>query len=71
MELKHWRQIDLAPGDRKTISLTLGVEDFVFPGVDLKPTAEPGAFDLLVGFSAAPEGLLRASLRRAMRPNTA
>lgn len=71
MELKRWRQIDLAPGERKTISLTLGVDDFVFPGANLKPTIEPGVFDLLVGFSAAPEGLLRASLRLAARANTA
>jgi len=68
MELKHWRQVDLAPGERKTISLTLGIEDFIFPGVDLSPTVEPGMFDLLVGFSAAPEGLLRASLRLDARP---
>jgi beta-glucosidase len=67
MELKHWRQIDLAPGERKTISLMLGVDDFVFPGVDLKPTVEPGVFDLFVGFSATPQELLRVSLTLAAR----
>jgi beta-glucosidase len=68
MELKHWRQIDLAPKERKTICLTLGIKDFAFPDDDLQMKAEPGVFDVLVGFSAAPEELLRASLRLLARP---
>ena len=71
LELKCWRQIDLAPGDRKTISVTLDADDFSFSGRDLKPMLEPGAFELLAGFSAAPEGLLRARLHLVARPNAA
>ncbi len=71
MELKRWRQIDLAPGERMTVSLTLGIEDLVFPGVELRPIVEPGAFDLFVGFSAAPETLLRASFSLLARPDAA
>jgi beta-glucosidase len=71
LELKRWRQIDLAPGDRKTISVTLDADDFSFPGRDLKPMLEPGAFELFAGFSAAPEGLSRARLQIDARPNAA
>lgn len=71
MELKRWRQIDLAPGERMTISLTLEMEDLVFPGVELRPIAEPGVFDLFVGFSAASEALLRASFNLLARPGAA
>jgi beta-glucosidase len=71
LELKRWHQIDLAPGDRKIISVTLDADDFSFPGRDLDPTLEPGAFELFAGFSAAPEGLLRARLQIDARPNAA
>jgi beta-glucosidase len=71
LELKRWRQIDLAPGAHKTISVTLDADDFSFPGRDLHPTLEPGAFELLAGFSAAPEGLLRARLHLVAHSNAA
>ena len=71
MELRRWRQFNLEPGERTTISLTLDAEDFVFFGADLKPAIEAGVFDIFVGFSAAPERLLRASLVLALRPDAA
>jgi beta-glucosidase len=63
MELKAWAKIALAAGDCKTVAFTLSAESFSFPDEDMKPSFEPGAFEILVGLSADRKDLLTASLR--------
>lgn len=55
-ELKGYRKVRLAPGASATVSFTLTRKDLSFIGRDLKPTAEPGVFDVWIGPSSA-EGL--------------
>ena len=63
MELKAWAKVALEPGKSKTVAFTLTAESFSFPGDDMEPMFEPGAFDILVGLSADRKKLLIASLR--------
>jgi beta-glucosidase len=58
LELKGFRKIALAPGERGTVRFRLAAEDLRFVGPDLAPRLEPGAFDLYVGRSAARDTLL-------------
>ncbi|BEP61307.1 glycoside hydrolase family 3 N-terminal domain-containing protein [Variovorax sp. V213] len=58
-ELKNFRKVRIEPGASKTVEFTLGTEDLQFIGRDMKPTVEPGEFDLWVAPSAT--GGLRKS----------
>jgi len=57
-ELKAWRKAQLQPRETQTIVFSLALEDFSFPGEDLTPRCEAGAFEILVGESAKREALL-------------
>ena len=59
-ELKAFRKVALAPGANEAVRFTLTREQLQFIGPALKPTVEPGTFDLWVAASAQDEGL-RAS----------
>ena len=52
LELKGWRQVELAPGAQATVLLPLPCRDLRFPGPDLQWRYEPGEVELLVGPSA-------------------
>jgi len=56
-ELKDFRKIKLGPGESGTVHFTLRRDDLLFIGRDLKPTVEPGLFDLWVAPSAEADGL--------------
>ena len=56
-ELKAFRKIRLAPGERQVVAFTLTRADLLFIGRDLKPTVEPGRFQLWIAPSAQAEGL--------------
>lgn len=56
-ELKAFRKVALAPGGRETVTFTLRRQDLEFIGLDLKPTVEPGTFDLWIAPSAQAEGV--------------
>jgi beta-glucosidase len=56
-ELKDFRKIGLAPGATASVRFTLRRDDLLFIGQDLKPTVEPGQFDLWVAPSAEADGL--------------
>jgi len=58
LELKGWRKARLEAGETQTILFSLSREDFSFPGEDLTPCCEAGAFEILVGESAKREALL-------------
>jgi beta-glucosidase len=52
-ELKGFEKIRLEPGESREVSFTLKRADFAFLGRDLRPTVEPGEFDVWVSPSAA------------------
>lgn len=56
-ELKAFRKVALAPGARETVTFTLRRADLEFIGLELKPTVEPGTFDLWIAPSAQAEGV--------------
>ncbi len=56
-ELKDFRKVALKPGESKTVRFTLRREDLLFVGPELKPTVEPGTFDLWVAPSAEADGV--------------
>jgi len=47
--VKRFAKISLEPGQSRTLSFTLGRDDFSFIGADNKPTLEPGDFRVMVG----------------------
>jgi beta-glucosidase len=53
MELKGFRRITLAPGERRTLTFEVGPEQLSYHGPDLKRVVEPGRFHLMVGGSSA------------------
>ena len=48
-ELKAFRKVYLAPGERMTVTFVLTPDDLAFHGRDLRRRTEPGHFDLWVG----------------------
>jgi beta-glucosidase len=58
LELKGWRQVQLAAGAQTTVVLALPCRELRFLGADLQPCYEPGKVQLLVGPSAERTGLL-------------
>lgn len=58
LELKGFGRIALQAGESGALALLLRASDLAFPGVDLSPRFEPGAFEFFVGFSADRAGFL-------------
>lgn len=56
-ELKAFKRVTLAPGASEEVVFTLRREDLTFVGIDLKPTVEPGRFDLWIAPSAQADGV--------------
>jgi len=52
-QLKGFQQIDLAPGEERTVRFTLIADDLAFYRKDMSYGWEPGAFTLLVGPNSA------------------
>ena len=48
-ELKGFQKISLQPGESKTVSFTISVNDLKFYNSDLKFVAEPGDFKVFIG----------------------
>lgn len=59
-ELKAYRQVELAPGERARVRLELPVADCTIVDAAGRRVVEPGEFDVLVGPSSRDEGLLSA-----------
>ncbi|MBA8808459.1 beta-glucosidase [Promicromonospora sukumoe] len=59
-ELKAYRQVDLAPGERLAVELDLPVSDCSVVDAAGRRVVEPGGFELLVGPSSRDADLLRA-----------
>ena len=57
-ELKAFERITLAPGESRTVALSLPVSELAFYGLDMVKKVEPGDFQLWVaGDSASGEAL--------------
>jgi beta-glucosidase len=52
IELKGFRRVLLAPGERKTVVFTLGPAEFRLLDRDMKWVVEPGVFRVLIGSSS-------------------
>jgi len=61
-QLRGFARVPLAPGETKTVALTIRAEDVMFLDRDLKWRAIPGTLDILIG-SAADHIVLRDSLQ--------
>ncbi len=51
-ELRGFRRVHLAPGERRTIAFTLHAEQFAYTGADMRRVVEPGRVSILVGRSS-------------------
>lgn len=56
-QLKDFRKVAVAAGASVDVRFTLRREDLLFIGRDLKPTVEPGLFDVWIAPSAEADGL--------------
>jgi beta-glucosidase len=48
-ELKAFKRVSLAPGETKTVTLSLPAEAFSFWNQEMQRVVEPGDFEILVG----------------------
>ncbi|HTW48843.1 MAG TPA: CIA30 family protein, partial [Acidobacteriaceae bacterium] len=53
IELRGFQRITLQPGEKRTVTFTVGPEDFAFYNVDMHKVVEPGVVDIMVGPSSA------------------
>ena len=52
-ELRGFRRVHLAPGERRTVTFRLGTEQLAYTGADYRRVIEPGTVRLWVGTSSA------------------
>ena len=52
IELKDFRRVSLAPGERKTVTFTVTPDKLSFLDLNMNRTVEPGWFDIMVGTSS-------------------
>jgi beta-glucosidase len=65
LELKGVQKAVFAAGERKTVTWRLPVKDLSFVGQNLDRLLEPGRFEIHVGQSADPSGLLSCAIELA------
>ncbi|HTV16406.1 MAG TPA: CIA30 family protein [Acidobacteriaceae bacterium] len=53
MQLRGFERITLQPGEKRTVTFTVGPDDFAFYNADMHRVVEPGVIDLMVGPSSA------------------
>ena len=53
LELRGFRRVSLAPGERRTVSFRLSAEQFAYVGADYRRVVEPGSIRLFAGSSSA------------------
>ena len=53
LELRGFRRVSLAPGERRTVTFRLSAEQFAYVGADYRRVVEPGLIRLFVGSSSA------------------
>ena len=62
LELKRFLKVEVEPGRSRTVRFELDRGDFALLDADLRPTVEPGRFQIHVGFSADPASLRTTTL---------
>ena len=62
-ELKGFRRVVLAPGERADVAIDITPDSLAFTGVDMRWRVEPGEFEIMVGTSSRDEDLQRLALR--------
>jgi beta-glucosidase len=63
LELKGFTAIELQPGERGTVTLSLPASEFLFLGLDLRPVFEAGEIEILVGSGADRRQMLAQRIR--------
>jgi len=48
-QLRGFEKLHLAPGEKRTVTFTLGFEDFAFINEEMEREIEPGTFRIAVG----------------------
>ncbi len=61
--LKGFARVHLAPGEKKTVQVSLPWEAFQLVDAEGRSVVEPGEFEILVGPSSRDRDLLKATLR--------
>jgi beta-glucosidase len=52
LELRGFRRVSLQPGESRTVSFTVGAEQFAYVGADYRRVVEPGTITIRVGTSS-------------------
>jgi beta-glucosidase len=68
MQLRGFQRITLAPGEKRTVTFTLGPDDFAFYNADMHKVVEPGTVDIMVGPSSADTSTVHLALGAALKP---
>ncbi len=63
LELKGMAKVFLAPGERRSVRLSLACDAFAILDAKLAPRLEPGALEIYVGPAARAEALLKTSVK--------
>jgi beta-glucosidase len=66
-QLRRFLRMSLQPRESRTVSFTLGPDDFAFPGRDLRPVIEPGTFTVYVGTNSVDVREAKFEVRTAVR----
>ena len=53
IELRGFERVTLAPGERRTVSFTIGPDALSLINREMQRVVEPGQFEILVGASSA------------------
>jgi beta-glucosidase len=61
--LKGFARVHLAPGEKRTVTISLPWEAFQIVNAEGQSVVEPGDFEILVGPSSRDADLLKATLR--------
>jgi len=59
--LRGFQRITLQPGEKRTVTFTIGPNDLSLLGADMQPVVEPGVFDIMVGPSSADTTMLHST----------
>ena len=62
-ELKDFRRVTLAPGERRTVSFEITEPMLRFYDIDMRHVSEPGEFQLFIGADSAAENSARFTLQ--------
>lgn len=62
-ELKAYRKVDLAPGEKQTVNFEITEEELKFYDLHMQYVAEPGDFEIMVGNSSRDKDLKKGTFK--------